>query len=58
MKSKLTGKDPDDGKDQGQEKKREAEDETVGWNHQLSDFELEQTLRDDEGKGSLVSCSP
>ena len=47
-KSKLTGKDPDAGKDRGQEKKKAAEDETVGWNHQLNDLELEQTLQDDE----------
>ena len=29
----------------------------VGWRHQLSGHEFEQTLRDGEGQGSLVSCS-
>ena len=31
VKSQLTGKDPDAGKDRGQEEKRETEDEMVGW---------------------------
>ena len=30
----------------------------VGWNHRLSGHECEQTLRDGEGQGSLVCCSP
>ena len=32
-KSQLTGKDPDDEKDQRQEKKEMTEDEMVGWHH-------------------------
>ena len=32
-KSGLTGKDPDAGKDGGQEKKGMTEDEMVGWHH-------------------------
>ena len=32
-KSQLTGKDPDAGKDRGQEEKGAAEDEMVGWHH-------------------------
>ena len=32
-KSQLTGKDPDAGKDQGQEEKGATEDEMVGWHH-------------------------
>ena len=32
-KSGLTGKDPDAGKDGGQEKKGTTEDEMVGWHH-------------------------
>ena len=39
----LIGKDPNAGKDQGQEEKRETEDEMVGWYHQLNEHELEQT---------------
>ena len=35
VKSWLTGKDPDAGKDWGQEKGR-TEDEMVGWHHQLN----------------------
>ena len=38
----LTGKDPDAGKDSGQEEKRMTEDEMVGWHHQLHGHELEQ----------------
>ena len=33
-------KDPDAGKDSGQEKKGVAEDEMVGWHHQLMDMSL------------------
>ena len=35
-----------------------AEDEIVGWHYQLDGHEFEQALRDDEGWGSLVCCSP
>ena len=42
------GKDPDAGKDGGQEEKRVAEDEMIGWHHQLNGREFEQTLRDSE----------
>ena len=34
------------------------EKEMVGWHHQLNGHEFEQTLRDSEGQGSLVCCSP
>ena len=33
MKSRLSGKDPDAGKDQRQKQKGEAEDEMVRWHH-------------------------
>ena len=36
VKSWLIGKDPDAGKDWGQEEKGMAEDEMVGWHHWLS----------------------
>ena len=36
----LTGKDPDAGKDWGQEEKGATEDEMVGWHHQLKDMSL------------------
>ena len=35
-----------------------AEDEMVGWHHQLNGHEFEATLVDGEGQGSLVCCSP
>ena len=57
-KSQLIGKDPDVGKDWGQEAKGATEDEMVGWHHQLNGQEFEQTLGDSEGQGSLVCCSP
>ena len=41
-KSQLIGKDPDAGKDCGQET-RVTEDEMVGWHHQLNEHEFEQT---------------
>ena len=58
VKSQLTWKDPDVGKFRGQEEKGVTEDEMVGWHHWLNGHELEQTLGDGEGQGSLVCCSP
>ena len=55
-KSQLIGKDPVAGKDWGQ-KKRETEDEMVGWHHRLNGHEFGQTLGDSEGQGSLACCS-
>ena len=52
----LTGKDPDAGKDWGQEEKG-TEDEMVEWRHWLDGHEFEHTLGDSEGQGSLVCCS-
>ena len=43
-KSQLVGKDTDAGQDWRQEEKGRAEDEMVGWHHQLSGHEFEQTL--------------
>ena len=37
----LIGKDPDAGKDWGQEEKGMTEDEMVGWHHQLNGHEFE-----------------
>ena len=39
-KSWLTGKDPDAGKDSGQEEKGTTEDEMAGWNHRLKGHEF------------------
>ena len=50
-------KDPDAGKDWGQEEKGMTEDEMVGWHHWLNGHEFEQALGDGEGQGGLVCCS-
>ena len=47
--SRLIGKDPDAGKDRGQEEKGATEDEMVEWHHQMDGHEFEQTSRDSEG---------
>ena len=39
-------------------RRRDNEDEMVGWHHQLIGHEFEQALGDGEGQGSLVCCSP
>ena len=57
-KSRLTGKDPDAGKDWRQEEKAATEDEMIGWHHWLSGHKSGQTLGDSEGQGSLVCSSP
>ena len=51
-------KDPDAGKDWGQEEKEMTEDEMVGWHHRLNELEFEQALWDGEGQWSLGSYSP
>ena len=33
-----------------------TDDEMVGWHHQLSGREFEQTLGDSEGQGSIECC--
>ena len=48
-KSRLTGKDPDAGKDWGKEEKRMIEDEMVGWHQWLNGHEFGQTPGDSEG---------
>ena len=56
VKSRLIGKDSDDGKHWGQEEKGVTEDEMFRWHHLLNGHEFEQTLGDSEGQGSLVCC--
>ena len=58
LKSRLTGKAPDAGKDWRQEEKATTEDEVVGWHHQLDGHVFDQTPGDSEGQGSLGCCSP
>ena len=57
VKRQLIGKDPDAGKDWGQEI-RMTEDEIVGSHHWLNGPELERSLGDSEGQGNLACCSP
>ena len=35
-----------------------AEDEMVGWHHQLNGHEFEKALGESEGQGSLGCCRP
>ena len=58
MKSQLTGKVPDAGKDWGQEEKGATEAEMFGWYHWPNGHEIEQTLGDSKAQGSLGCCSP
>ena len=58
LKSWLTGKDSEAGKDRRQEEKGTKEDEMVGWYHWFNGHEFEQTLGDSEGQGSLACCIP
>ena len=53
----LIAKDPDAGKDWGQEEKGTTEDEMDGWHHCLNGHEFEQALGDGVGQGSLMCCS-
>ena len=55
-KSWLIWKDPDAGKDWGQEEKGTTEDKMVGWHLQVNRHEFEQTPGD--GQGGLACCSP
>ena len=48
VKSQLIGKGPSSGKDWRQKEKRVAEDDMVGWHHQLNGHEFEQTLGDSD----------
>ena len=57
VKSQLTGKGPDGGKDWRQKEKEVTEDEMVGWHHWFNGHEFEQTPGDSEGQGSLMCCS-
>ena len=55
-KSWLIWKDPDAGKDWGQEEKGTTEDETVGWHHRLDGHEFEWTPGVGDGQGGLACC--
>ena len=55
-KSWLFWKDPDAGKDWGQEEKEMTEDEMVGWHHQLSGHEFGWTPGIGYGQWGLACC--
>ena len=55
-KSWLIGKDPDAGRDLGQEKKGTTEDEMAGWHHQLDAHEFGWTPGVSNGQGGLACC--
>ena len=55
-KSWLIGKDPDAGKDWGQEEKGMAEDEMVRWHHQLNGHGFGWTPGVGDGQGGLACC--
>ena len=57
-KSWLIGKDPDARKDWGQEEKGTAEDEMIGWQHQLHGHDIGWALGVSDGQGGLSCCSP
>ena len=57
VKNWLIGKDPDAGKDWGQEENGMTEDEMVGWCHRLNGHGFGWTLGAGDGQGSLACCS-
>ena len=57
VKSWLTAKDSDAGRDWGREKEGTMEDEMAGWHHRLDGRGFEWTLRDGDGQGGLVCCN-
>ena len=57
VKSWLIWKDPDAGRDRGQEEKGITEDEMVGWHHRLNGHRFGWTLGVGDGQGGLACCS-
>ena len=55
-KSWLIWKDPDSGKDWGQEEKGTTEDEMVGWHHQFNGHGFGWTPGVGDGQGGLACC--
>ena len=55
-KSWFIWKDPDAGKDWGQEENGTTEDEMVGWHHRLSGHGFGWTLGVGDGQGGLACC--
>ena len=57
VKSWLTGKDSDAGRNWGQEKKGTTEHEMAGWHHRLDGHEFGWTLGVADGQGGLACCN-
>ena len=57
LKNWLIWKDPDAGKDRGQEEKGMTEDEMVGWHHRLNGHGFGCTPGVGDGQGGLACCS-
>ena len=57
VQSWLIGKDPDAGRDWGQEEKGTTEDEMAGWYHQLNAHEFGWSPGVGDGQGGLACCS-
>ena len=55
-KSWLIRKDPDAGRDWGQEEKGTTEDEMAGWHHRLDGHGFQKTPGVGDGQGSLACC--
>ena len=55
-KSQLIGKDPNAGKNWGQEEKGKTEDERDGWHHRLDGHGFGWTLGIGDGQGGLSFC--
>ena len=53
----LIGKDPDAGRNWGQEEKGTTEDEMAGWQHRLDGHEFGQTPGVGDGQGGLACCN-
>ena len=58
VKSWLIWKDPDAGKDWGQQKKGMTEYDMVGWHHRLNGYGFGWTLGVGDGQGSMACCGP
>ena len=56
VKSWFTGKDPDAGKDWGQEETGVTEDKMAGWRHRLDTHEFGWSPGAGDGQGGLVCC--
>ena len=57
VKSWLIGKNPDAGKDWGQEEKGMTEDEMVQWHHRLNGHGFALTPGAGDGQGGLACCA-